>query len=87
MMEKKNEMKELLLYCIHIAKHKGVFYTEPDFDKAKEYVENMLNEDEIDRIIKREKFTMNNATVIEAKNSAKAIVVKLERQKELISDA
>lgn len=85
-MNEKNEMKELLLYCIHIAKHKGVFYTEPDFDKAKEYVENMLNEDEIDCIIKREKFTMNNATMREAANSAKAVVVKLERQKELISD-
>lgn len=46
----------------------------------------MLNEDEIDRIIRREKFTMNNATMREAANSAKAVVVKLERQKELISD-
>ena len=85
-MNEKSEMKELLLYCIHIAKHKGVFYTEPDFKKAEEYVENMLNEDEIERIIRREKFTMNNATMREAANSAKAVVVKLERQKELISD-
>lgn len=34
-MNDKNEMEELLLYCIHIAKHKGVFYTQPEFDKAK----------------------------------------------------
>lgn len=87
MMEKKNEMKEMLLYCIHIAKHKGVFYTEPEFDKAKEYVENMLNEDEIDRIMKQKKLTMNIVNDGEEKNRAKAIVVKLEKQKELINDA
>ena len=40
--------------------------------------------DDLDHIIRREKFTINNATVKEAKNSAKAIVVKLEKQKELL---
>lgn len=77
-MNEKNEMKELLLYCIHIAKHKGVFYTEPDFDKAKEYVENMLDIEEIELIQKIAlpyEFYEGNETYN-----------KLEKQKELISN-
>lgn len=77
-------MINTLLTCIEIAKNKGILFNESDLDKAKEYVQNMLNENEIDHIIRREKFTINNATVEEAKNSAKAIVVKLEKQKELL---
>lgn len=77
-------MINTLLTCIEIAKNKGILFNESDLDKAKEYVENMLNENEIDHIIRREKFTINNATVEEAKNSAKAMVVKLEKQKELL---
>lgn len=77
-------MINTLLTCIEIAKNKGILFNESDLDKAKEYVQNMLNENEIDHIIRREKFTINNTTVKEAKNSAKAIVVKLEKQKELL---
>ena len=77
-------MINTLLTCIEIAKNKGVLFNESDLDKAKEYVKNMLNENEIDHIIRREKFTINNATVKEAKKSAKAMVVKLEKQKELL---
>lgn len=77
-------MINTLLTCIEIAQNKGILFNESDLDKAKEYVQNMLNENEIDHIIRREKFTINNATVEEAKNSAKAIVVKLEKQKELL---
>lgn len=55
-----------------------------DLDKVKEYVENMLNKSEIDRIIRREKFTMNNATARKAKDVSKSIVTKLEKQKELL---
>lgn len=77
-------MINTLLTCIEIAKNKGILFNESDLDKAKEYVENMLNENEIDHIIRREKFTINNATVKEAKNSAKEMVVKLEKQKELL---
>lgn len=77
-------MINTLLTCIEIAKNKGILFNESDLDKAKEYVKNMLNEDELDRIIRREKFTINNATVKEAKNSSKAIVVKLEKQKEIL---
>lgn len=77
-------MIDTLLTCIEIAQNKGILFNESDLDKAKEYVQNMLNENEIDHIIRREKFTINNTTVKEAKNSAKAIVVKLEKQKELL---
>lgn len=77
-------MNNILLTCIEIAQNKGILFNESDLDKAKEYVQNMLNENEIDHIIRREKFTINNATVKEAKNSAKAMVVKLEKQKELL---
>ena len=77
-------MNDILLTCIEIAQNKGILFNESDLDKAKEYVQNMLNENEIDHIIRREKFTINNATVKEAKNIAKAIVVKLEKQKELL---
>lgn len=77
-------MIDTLLTCIEIAQNKGILFNESDLDKAKEYVQNMLNENEIDHIIRREKFTINNATVKEAKNSAKEMVVKLEKQKELL---
>lgn len=77
-------MNDILLTCIEIAQNKGILFNESDLDKAKEYVKNMLNENEINHIIRREKFTMNNATVKEAKNIAKAIVVKLEKQKEML---
>lgn len=77
-------MINTLLTCIEIAQNKGILFNESDLEKAKEYVQNMLDEDELDHIIRREKFTMNNATVRKAANSAKAVVVKLEKQKELL---
>lgn len=77
-------MINTLLTCIEIAKNKGILFNESDLDKAKEYVENMLNENEINHIIRREKFTMNNATVRKAKDISVAIVTKLEKQKELL---
>lgn len=84
-MSDKNEMKEMLLYCIHIAKHKGVFYNEPDFNKAKEYVENMLDQDEIEKLLRREIFTAKHATISKAVKDAEKIIEKLEKQKELIN--
>lgn len=77
-------VNDILLTCIEIARNKGILFNEKDFDKAKEYIENMLIESEIDRIIRREKFTINNATVREAKNVSKSIVTKLKKQKELL---
>lgn len=80
-MEKKNEMKEMLLYCIHIAKHKGVFYTEPEFDKAKEYVNSQLSIDELNCAI--DNLDKDYAESDKVKYKA---VLKLEKQKELIND-
>lgn len=77
-------VNDILLTCIEIARNKGILFNEKDLDKAKEYIENMLIESEIDRIIRREKFTINNATVREAKNVSKSIVTKLKKQKELL---
>lgn len=77
-------MINTLLTCIEIAQNKGILFNESDLDKAKEYVENMLNENEIDHIIRRERFTMNNATARKAKDVSKSIVTKLEKQKELL---
>ena len=77
-------VNDILLTCIEIARNKGILFNEKDLDKAKEYIENMLSESEIDRIIRREKFTINNATVREAKNVSKSIVTKLEKQKEML---
>lgn len=77
-------MNDILLTCIEIAQNKGVLFNESDLNKAKEYVQNMLNENEIDHIIRRERFTMNNATVMKAKDDSKSIVTKLEKQKELL---
>ena len=77
-------MINTLLTCIEIARNKGILFNEKDLDKAKEYIENMLSESEIDRIIRREKFTMNYATVREAKDVSKSIITKLEKQKELL---
>ena len=77
-------VNDILLTCIEIARNKGILFNEKDLDKAKEYIENMLIESEIDRIIRREKFTINNATVKEAKNVSKSIVTKLKKQKELL---
>lgn len=84
MMEKKNEMKDMLLYCIHIARHKGVFYEKPDFDKAEEYIKNMLDQDEIERILRREKFTHEHAVCPGAIAASKIVIEKLEKQKELL---
>ena len=77
-------MNDILLTCIEIAQNKGILFNESDLDKAKEYVQNMLNENEIDHIIRRERFTMNNATARKAKDVSKSIVTKLEKQKELL---
>lgn len=42
-------MKQTLLTCIEIAQNKGILFNEGDLDKAKEYVENMLDQDELEK--------------------------------------
>lgn len=41
-------MIDILLTCIEIAQNKGILFNESDLNKAKEYVENMLDENELD---------------------------------------
>lgn len=40
-------MIDILLTCIEIAQNKGILFNESDLNKAKEYVENMLDENEL----------------------------------------
>lgn len=40
-------MIDILLTCIEIAQNKGILFNESDLNKAKEYVENMLDEKEL----------------------------------------
>lgn len=40
-------MINTLLTCIEIAQNKGILFNESDLDKAKEYVQNMLDEKEL----------------------------------------
>lgn len=48
-------MKQTLLTCIEIAQNKGILFYESDLDKAKEYVENMLDKNELDEKINETK--------------------------------
>ena len=45
-------IKQTLLTCIEIAQNKGILFNEDDLNKAKQYLENMLVQDELERIIK-----------------------------------
>ena len=40
-------MIDILLTCIEVARNKGVLFNESDLNKAKEYVQNMLDEKEL----------------------------------------
>ena len=92
-------MKQTLLTCIEIAQNKGILFNESDLDRAKEYVENMLNENELDTKIKEIDIRLNvaNALLIsldkesdaykkalESKEMDLKIKQKLMKQKELL---
>lgn len=92
-------MNNILLTCIEIAQNKGILFNESDLDKAKEYVENMLDERELDAKIKEIDIRLNlaNALLIsldkesdaykkalEAKEMDLNIKQKLMKQKELL---
>ena len=57
-------MKQTLLTCIEIAQNKGILFDESDLDKAKEYVENMLNENELDAKINEIDIRLNVADTL-----------------------
>lgn len=92
-------MINTLLTCIEIAQNKGILFNESDLDKAKEYVQNMLDENELDAKINEIDIKLNlaNALLIsldkESDAYKKALVTKeidlkikqkLMKQKELL---
>lgn len=92
-------MKQTLLTCIEIAQNKGILFNESDLDKAKEYVENMLNKNELDAKINEIDIRLNLANALlvsldkesdaykkalEAKEMDLNIKQKLMKQKELL---
>ncbi|KXU52164.1 hypothetical protein HMPREF3037_00363 [Candidatus Stoquefichus sp. KLE1796] len=92
-------MKQTLLTCIEIAQNKGILFNESDLNKAKEYVKNMLDENELDAKINEIDFRLNvaNALLISLDKESDAykkasetnerdliIKQKLMKQKELL---
>lgn len=92
-------MNDILLTCIEIAQNKGILFYESDLDRAKEYVENMLDENELDAKIKEIDIRLNvaNALLISLDKESEAykkaletkemdlnIKQKLMKQKELL---
>ena len=58
--ERAEKMIDILLTCIEIAQNKGILFNEKDLDKAKEYVENILDEDELERILEDTYSSLND---------------------------
>ena len=92
-------MINTLLTCIEIAQNKGILFNESDLNKAKEYVENMLDEKELDAKINEIDIRLNLENVLlisldkesdaykkalEAKEMDLNIKQKLMKQKELL---
>ena len=92
-------MNDILLTCIEIAQNKGILFNESDLDKAKEYVQNMLNENEIERILKDTYIALNDTDILldvidknkdeysillKSKELDLNIKEKLEKQKDLL---
>ena len=92
-------MKQTLLTCIEIAQNKGILFNESDLDRAKEYVENMLDQDELERIIEDTYSVLNDtdflldvveknkdehSRLLKSKEVDLKIKEKLEKQKELL---
>ena len=92
-------MKQTLLTCIEIAQNKGILFNESDLNKAKEYVENMLDEkelnlkiDELDTRLKLSNGLLNclNEDIEEYRATLKVIEMdlrvkeKLMKQRELL---
>lgn len=92
-------MKETLLTFIEIVKNKGILFCEKDLDTAKEYIENSLDKEELEWLIKctnnllddvyKVKIAFRKEDII-YKNALKDektfinIKEKLEKQKELL---
>ena len=92
-------MKQTLLTCIEIAQNKGILFNKSDLDKAKEYVENMLDQDELERVLEDTYSSINDtnflldvidknkdeyARLLKSKEFDLNIKEKLEKQKDLL---
>lgn len=92
-------MINTLLTCIEIAQNKGILFNESDLKKAKEYVQNMLDEYELDFKINEldTKLEFDNGLLnstdedtevyrilLKIKETDLRIKEKLEKQKELL---
>ena len=92
-------MIDILLTCIEVARNKGVLFNESDLNKAKEYVQNMLDEkelnlkiDELDTRLKLSNGLLNclNEDIEEYRATLKVIEMdlrvkeKLMKQRELL---
>lgn len=92
-------MINTLLTCIEIAQNKGILFNESDLKKAKEYVQNMLDEYELDFKINEldTKLEFDNGllnstdedtevyrVLLKIKETDLRIKEKLEKQKELL---
>lgn len=92
-------MNNILLTCIEIAQNKGILFNESDLDKAKEYVQNMLDQDELERVLEDTYSALNDtdflldvveknkdehSRLLKSKEVDLKIKEKLEKQKELL---
>lgn len=92
-------MINTLLTCIEIAQNKGVLFNESDLDKAKEYIKNMLDQDELERVLEDTYSALNDTNflldvidknkdeysrLLKSKEVDLKIKEKLEKQKELL---
>ena len=92
-------MNNILLTCIEIAQNKGILFNESDLNKAKEYVENMLDQDELERVLEDTYSALNDteflldvidknkdeySILLKSKEFDLNIKEKLEKQKDLL---
>lgn len=92
-------MKETLLTFIEIVKNKGILFCEKDLDTANEYIENLLDKEELEWLIKctnallddvyKVKMAFRKEDIIyqDALKDEKTFInikEKLEKQKELL---
>lgn len=92
-------MDNILLTCIEIAQNKGILFNESDLKKAKEYVQNMLDEDELERVLEDTYSALDDTDflldvidknkgeykrLLKSKEIDLKIKEKLEKQKELL---
>lgn len=92
-------MNDILLTCIEIAQNKGILFNESDLEKTEEYVKNMLDQNELERVLEDTYSALNDtdflldvidknkdeySKLLKSKEVDLKIKEKLEKQKELL---